>query len=167
MPHLSSISNIYNFTVLTAALSCFMGWRLELMSISCANVRVMPGTNQYSCSNTKWSSPQHHNKLTWWLGKIRVSAITTFSRRPAANTITSAISSGVSGSQFLHNNPSALPLQQSFQESLTHIRHQPSPYLRRIAQRRIPNSRRISLNSRAGIIKRNPSQSQPDQDQSR
>lgn len=90
-----------------------MGWRLELMSISCANVRVMPGTNQYSCSNTKWSSPQHHNKLTWWLGKIRVSAITTFSRRPAANTITSAISSGVSGSQFLHNNPSALPFQHS------------------------------------------------------
>lgn len=39
--------------------------------------------------------------LTWWLGKIKVSAITTFSGRPAANTTTSAMSSPVSGSQFL------------------------------------------------------------------
>ena len=38
------------------------------------------------------------NKLTWWLGKTRVSAITTFSRRPAAKTITSAMSSPVNGS---------------------------------------------------------------------
>lgn len=35
---------------------------------------------------------------TWWLGKIRLSARTTFSFRPAANTTTSAISSGVNGS---------------------------------------------------------------------
>lgn len=44
-----------------------------------------------------------HRQLTWWLGKINVSAITTFSRRPAANTMTSAMSSGVSGSQPLSN----------------------------------------------------------------
>ena len=38
-------------------------------------------------------------KLTWWFGKMRVSAMTTFSLRPALNTITSAMSSGVRGSQ--------------------------------------------------------------------
>lgn len=35
----------------------------------------------------------------WWLGNIKVSAITTFSLRPAANTMVSAMSSGVKGSQ--------------------------------------------------------------------
>jgi hypothetical protein len=39
---------------------------------------------------------------TWWLGKISVSAITTFSLRPAAKTTTSAMSSGLSGSQSLY-----------------------------------------------------------------
>ena len=37
--------------------------------------------------------------LTWWLGKINVSATTTFSLLPALKTTTSAMSSGVSGSQ--------------------------------------------------------------------
>src|SRR6187402_3704575 len=37
--------------------------------------------------------------LTWWFGKINESASTTFSLRPAAKTTTSAISSGVNGSQ--------------------------------------------------------------------
>ena len=39
----------------------------------------------------------------WWLGNIRLSAITTFSLRPAANTMASATSSGVSGSQPLQS----------------------------------------------------------------
>jgi hypothetical protein len=47
-------------------------------------------------------------KLTWWLGKIRVSAITTFCRRPAAKTMTSAMSSGVRGSHPLIDVSSAL-----------------------------------------------------------
>lgn len=38
-------------------------------------------------------------RYTWWLGYTSVSAITTFSRLPAANTTISAISSGVKGSQ--------------------------------------------------------------------
>lgn len=37
--------------------------------------------------------------LAWWLGKTSVSATTTFSRLVAAKTTTSAISSGVNGSQ--------------------------------------------------------------------
>lgn len=35
--------------------------------------------------------------LAWWLGKTSKSAMTTFSLRPAANTIISAMSSGVKG----------------------------------------------------------------------
>lgn len=42
------------------------------------------------------------SKLTWWLGKMSVSAITTFCLRDAAKTMTSAISSGVKGSHPLH-----------------------------------------------------------------
>ena len=37
--------------------------------------------------------------LTWWLGKMSVSATTTFSLLAALKTTTSAMSSGVSGSQ--------------------------------------------------------------------
>lgn len=37
-------------------------------------------------------------ELTWWLGKMSVSATTTFSRRVALKTMTSAMSSGVRGS---------------------------------------------------------------------
>lgn len=44
----------------------------------------------------------------WWLGKINVSAMTTFSLLPAANTIVSAISSGVNGSHPLSRRVSII-----------------------------------------------------------
>lgn len=45
-----------------------------------------------------WVHVRRGETLTWWLGKIKVSATTTFSLRPAVKTTTSAISSGVKGS---------------------------------------------------------------------
>lgn len=49
--------------------------------------------------------------LAWWFGKTSVSATTTFSLRPAAKTITSAISSGVKGS-----TPLSFPVRWAGQE---------------------------------------------------
>lgn len=72
--------------------------------ISCTLVQVKPNItvshapHRYTCEVVKL--------LTWCCGKMSVSAMTTFSLRVAANTTTSAMSSGVNGSMPL-NEPSA------------------------------------------------------------
>ena len=65
-------------------------------------VRYLRLLVQHSCSSL-WTISQYPwywglEQLTWWLGKISESASTTFSLRPAAKTIISAMSSGVNGS---------------------------------------------------------------------
>lgn len=72
---------------------------------------------------------------TWWLGYTSISASTTFSRLPAANTTISAISSGVKGSQPLQVR---LALSATECLKLTHILHQLLPCRRKIVQPRIP-----------------------------
>lgn len=57
--------------------------------------RLLPAGCQSTCPN--WFSHARKER-TWCDGKIRVSAMTTFSLRVAEKTITSAMSSGVNGS---------------------------------------------------------------------
>lgn len=77
----------------------------DLMSDWACKLRLAVHNSSRSLGNGQYFSRyiQKRNKLTWWLGKIRVSAMTTFSRRPAARTTTSAISSPVNGSTPLLN----------------------------------------------------------------
>jgi hypothetical protein len=78
-------------------------------------------------------------RLTWWLGKMRVSATTTFSRRVALKTMTSAMSLGVRGSTPLKEAFEHLSGRHSHMLSeLTHTRRRPWTCRHRSAQQRIP-----------------------------
>lgn len=95
--------------------------------------------------------------LTWWLGMTRVSATTTFSRRVAVKTITSATSSGVKGSQPLwpvktnskHNGKKHMKNVSFVKDSdfevaarcFTCRRHRPSPCHHYIEREKIPRWR--------------------------
>jgi hypothetical protein len=76
-------------------------------------------------------SVRNHSKkqeiLTWWLGKIRVSATTTFSLRPAVKTTISAMSSGVNGSQPLYATVNLSSIGEGA-GGLTRIPHPPLLY---------------------------------------
>lgn len=58
--------------------------------------------------------------LAWWFGNIKVSATTTFSRLPAVKTITSAISSGVNGSQPLQSELVRVYQQKQMEQARSH-----------------------------------------------
>lgn len=83
-----------------------------------------------------------NNALTWWLGKTNVSAITTFSGRVAAKTMTSAISSPINGSTPLEDSQNTT--FTTVEPRHTHRRHQPWPCHRSIEQLKTPTCRSVT-----------------------